>query len=308
MIKAFRDSKDHAKRLKMDGVPNVVLSHSCFLAFIWTLLTLINGCLAAYFIYEAFIQYGEHKVATSIRTNHELVSVFPTVSICNMNPFSTDTAIQLIKDEQILFASELTNAYTYESFCQLQLNLIDHHGYSLNRSQVEELSSLEDMLVSCEYNGVECGVDDWEFMFHPKYLTCYRFKKRGEEESPKATNIDKDTSLKVVLYAGLNEYLDHSFDRGFYVLIQNETSNPYGSNGVSAFEVTPGLGVMFMPQRTFYEQHEKPYSECTVLEENKLAEELEDRSLFDILTTPGNTFKVYIILHPVSNTRSIAYN
>ena len=91
-----------------------------------------------------------------------------------------------------------------------------------------------------------------------------------------------DFQLKVVLYAGQAPELKVANLKGFYIMMQNKSDYPVGPDR-TAFFVTTGLAANFAPERSFYNQYQWPYSECAVIEENKIVYSLGDMSLYNKL-------------------------
>ena len=145
------------------------------------------------------------------------------------------------------------------------------------------MSDLDTMLITCEFQGRACNASDFEFYFHPFYLNCYRFNSDGKRTVSMA---GERSELKLELYAGLPNAIRSTFYRGFWLFIRN--SSEYSRiDSPSPYEVTPGFGTSFMIDRVFFNQLEKPFSDCTVLANNKLSEPLLNPVLFEQVASTG---------------------
>ena len=139
-------------------------------------------------------------------------------------------------------------------------------------------------LKRCKFNGKYCNTSSLEYFFHPYYLNCYRFNKNG---SNTVSIAGESGEFKIELYSGLPDALNSTYYRGFNVFIQNSSEYPF-NRSPSPVQVTPGFGTNFIVSRYFRTQYMKPYSDCTVLENNNmLSETLVDRTLFDQVLATG---------------------
>ena len=84
------------------------------------------------------------------------------------------------------------------------------HGSYLNDTQLEQMSSLDDMLVGCSFCYNTCTSSQFQFIYHPLYLNCYRFNS-GFNASQQPTELSTVinggivNSLTIDLYAGLSD-------------------------------------------------------------------------------------------------------
>ena len=114
-------------------------------------------------------------------------------------------------------------------------------------------------------------------------MNCYRFNKDGS----KTVSVSGESGqLKIELYTGLPDALNATYYRGFNVFIHNSTEYPF-SQSPSAVQVTPGFGTNFVVSRYFRTQYQKPFSDCTVLEDKQLTQKLTNRTIFDQVIATG---------------------
>ena len=82
------------------------------------------------------------------------------------------------------------------------------------------------------------------------------------------------------IYVGLPNAMTSTYARGLYVFMLNATEYPYDYT-MSPYIVSPGNGMIIVPQRQFYSQYPTPYSDCNVREDNELSvDNLADKTLF----------------------------
>ena len=88
MANSFEKLAKHAKHLKVDGLPHIVRFIHPLSTIVWTALLIGNAGVCVWLIITSCHHYNEHMVSTTVRVYHERESVFPSISICNMNPLT----------------------------------------------------------------------------------------------------------------------------------------------------------------------------------------------------------------------------
>ena len=182
--RALEETVEHMKWLKMDGVPNILRSHYILLSLIWLLMLIGNAGVCTWLIVESFTQYSEHKVTTTTRYLSEQQSVFPTIVICNVNPFSTNAAVSFLKAAKIQTFNGTTLGSiqgNYDIYVSVQKYLNSSRGYYMTDEEKMEMSDIDGMLYGCSFQGVACNSSSFSYFFHPYFLTCYRFNDNGSQ-------------------------------------------------------------------------------------------------------------------------------
>ena len=269
------------EHLKIDGLPNAVRAHHIMLAAMWVLLLMVNATVCLWLIAQTCTQYSEHRVTTTTRYVTEQQSLFPSVTICNKNALTTSAALDLLATYNISIEGQTSANLTFKDlYDQLDENFFATHGDWLDDEQSAKLVDLDKMVVSCKFQGSQCNkVSAFVYRYHPTYVNCFVFNVNGSQSVLRA---GKENNLQLLLYAGVSDgWLTFAATRGFYLFIQNSSINPFGQDE-TPYEITPGLGTDFVVRRVFYNAYPTPYSECSVLEHNKLASgvELDDSSVF----------------------------
>ena len=141
----------------------------------------------------------------------------------------------------------------------------------------EELSNLTDhskTIVDCSLNGNAC---EFEIFFTYKYFNCYRLKNNMMRESR--------FEFTTVLFSG--QPVRVSPQRGFYLFIENSKSYPLLSTPIL---LSTGYGRHIKVNKNSYNQYPTPYSDCQVLEDNTLTEDILDRSIFDMVLATNYSY------------------
>ena len=167
-----RETVAHLGRIKIDGLTNIVLTSYTSIRILWLGVFVASTCFCLTFIISSFETYFEHDVTTIIRYQNEQHTVFPTITICNINPLSSELAISRLNETgRATFAS----GAAYNNLVALELYMRQTQNRYLTNEEKESLGPLNNMFYKCTFQGVACNQSDFVFLFHPKKLICYRF-------------------------------------------------------------------------------------------------------------------------------------
>ena len=180
--KALDDTSENLKFLKVDAISNMFRSDHVALSIIWSVLLLVNASACGFLISDTFRQYQEHHVSTTTRYIMEQESPLPTLVLCNMNPFSNNYALRLLTQYNVTYSGSTmgTIAGNYAVYTRLQTSLAETRGYLLTDDEMRKMSEIDQMLYSCSFQGEPCNASQFEFLYHPYFLTCYRFNPDAE--------------------------------------------------------------------------------------------------------------------------------
>lgn len=96
--KLKRIAVKHLKLSTAHAIPNITRSPKLVVKLVWAffLLASLGGC--GFLMGLKIIEYFSFDVSTKIRELNEFPSVFPTISICNLNPFTSQYAIEFLRN------------------------------------------------------------------------------------------------------------------------------------------------------------------------------------------------------------------
>ena len=267
----LEELKEELKLLKVDGIPNIVRSKNRLLQLIWLILLFVFVSICIMLIIDSVNAYLRFDVTTKSRLLRETRATFPTITICQVNPFSTDYATQLMKQ------ANTTSMYALELYTK------NTTGAYLTDASKQQLSNFTRMLIKCSFASQTCTSSDFQWVWHPSKYNCYRFNTglnttTGEEIALKKVNIagQNYVQLSLQLYSGLPNYWSQLVGvnglRGFYVYIHNASEYPFKMSPAPIY-LTPGFGMNVNVERSFYTQYNEwpyTYSDCRVDENNEL--------------------------------------
>lgn len=133
-----RNGYDFYKEILYNSTGQAILkifySKSYIVKIFW-IACLTSACsICAYFVIESLVLYFTPVSSTQVRTHFETMSLFPKVTVCNKNAFTTK------------YAYNLANGSNFEEFRQRVIR-------QLNDTEREFLQhSLDDILFDCQFN------------------------------------------------------------------------------------------------------------------------------------------------------------
>ena len=233
----------------------------------------ISSGLAAYMVIQSFISYFAYEVITTSRTVFETPTMFPKVTVCNINPFTTEYAYNFLKEDPVaetIFDQNRTLSYR-ESVNLINdvtfraLGLINLKNFS-DQDRARLGHSFDDILLSCYYGGAKCNSSYFSWKFDPFYGNCYVFNSGERIALQKSSVAGPLYGLKMKFFVNFNEKLNvfnaNDGSRGAYIRIDNCSYVNYYPGG--GLQIQPGSHTNIAVGRAFKYIMPKPYSNCDI--------------------------------------------
>jgi len=204
---------------------------------IFWLICLACACsLCAYFIIETLIQHFTPISNTLLHTHFETMSVFPRVTLCNKNQFTTKYAYEIGKnlsyDDMLYYVNTQLN--------DTQRGLLQH--------------SLEEILFECKFNQVKCTASDFKSEYNREFGACFTFNTKHNDTTKlrESIRVGSPFGLRLTLYVNFYEKLmtpSMAFN-DYYGLIVKIGNNSF-ANIDYVHELTPGFKYNIVIDRYF---------------------------------------------------------
>jgi hypothetical protein len=158
----------------------------------WCVCLLCACSLCAYFVFVSLITFVTYEVSTKTRSYTEQTSLFPKVTFCNKNMFTTK------------YAYELTNA-SYMSYDELVYTA----NFKLNDTERDKLTKkFGDILLECSFNYEKCNATHDFVKEYDKVLGhCYTFNS--------GVNPVTGENVKIKVFICLY-FVDVNFEKYFF--------------------------------------------------------------------------------------------
>jgi hypothetical protein len=165
------------------GISNIVRSgNELSVKILWIVFQMVLLAIAVYLVTINSTNYLKYEVTTKIREISEFPSFFPTITICNLNYFTTNEAIQYLTNVGVQYG--MANMFDYNVFLNSSANeykaLVEAYKSigpasvlisNLNKSTIQQLGfAMKQVMNSCYFGGNQCNIEiDFEWFFHPNY-------------------------------------------------------------------------------------------------------------------------------------------
>ena len=306
MVEFSEYLQDSVKRIKIDAAHRLVDQVHFVRKVFWLAALVVGSSLCVALIVSAFNEYARYQVTTTYRLVGEQQAVFPAVTICNMNQFTTEYAQQYVSLlnhysplEEIVASSKQAFSFLDAGTGLLgylgiyygveRLNKLITGSYMSNE-QIRRMSDFESILVDCTIGSVKCNASHFTPTLDTIFLNCYSFNADTEalHVADEAGLVNNRLSVLLNASAPSSAVAASLMPmRGFFIKVRN-ASIAWTDSVPSPFTLTPGMGALFSVRRFIFEQWPKPYSRCQVSVDNKLSETLDDSYYFDYVVAQNN--------------------
>jgi len=234
------------------GIPRLLKTKSFFMKIVWGIFTAASVVLCVHQIKQSVEDFLSYDTVTTFETIVEIPAKFPTITICNLNIFQNNFNYTIINTVKL--PPNITFNKVDERFFLLN-NL-----HPLNDTIKKKFAfSIEEMLISCRFNGQFCDWSDFEWYFDPFYANCYRFNSKMDQIKI-VTQSGNLFGLRLELFMG-DEFKMQSLMRtaGFQIMINNQSNYPSINEG---YTVAPGIETNLEVSRVFNQKLGPPHSNC----------------------------------------------
>ena len=205
-IKYIKELKESVADSTSHGLPRIVkrvANNEWSMALLWTIAFIASFVYCIYTIVNCFMQYYSFEVNLKISKINDLPSVFPVVTICNINPFYWSTVNEYLykidnrtacftDPDTFLDCMESSDTVTaaFKDFID-QLKRAVANDFSLTEDDKGYYGyQFKDMFFSCTFNGESCmnSDDAWDHYWDKEYGFCFSFNRGNETLKPKMTS------------------------------------------------------------------------------------------------------------------------
>jgi hypothetical protein len=234
---------------------------------------LIAYSLAAYTTIKLILTYLQYDIVTKSRTIYETPSVYPKITLCNLNPFTTLSGWQHVKKyfDETNAKNSSYNARSISAFVSLLFALNSLNNETEKKSIAH---NLDDILIGCKFNYQACTSADFIWEFDKIYGNCYSFNsgfdltgKRKKKVALKTSSLaGSPYGLQLDLYVNYYENLSvfNSVQRGMGALIRIDNATQVIDHVAEGVMASTGFYTNIALGRENKFIMKKPYSDCVL--------------------------------------------
>ena len=251
---------------------------------VWTLVFLTFTSFTMWLVIKNITDFYEYEVISKIEIISERPSIFPAVTICNNDPFTSEFAQSFIQNiTKNTYGTDIDNMTFIETYVNSKVvnRLAKMYASSpLFTDQQRKSLIASSFGYQCYFGGESCPLNSQTWTYDYNYGNCYQFNTGYNQTTLLKTyteGVDNGLSLLIGPLINKNKYLT-SLASGMVVFIHNQTSAPSSNDFIS---VETGKQSNIAIKRTFTYNQASPYSECV-----DLASYHSD--LYDVMITRTN--------------------
>ncbi|CAF0936619.1 unnamed protein product [Brachionus calyciflorus] len=239
------------------GIPNIIRSDKLGLRLIWIISTIISTGLCSYMIVQGFINYFSFETTSKIQVYTETSSIFPAITICNLNYFTTEYSVEFIRNLS-LDIPQPSSYFDYDKY--FMIRQIISTNEELMSNSYEYGDSFEKLIIYCQLLTIDCkNKEYWNYFYHEFYGNCYQINTKLENLI-RVSRTGWSNALHMILNISVAYGLEDLFPSiGAAIMIHNQTTSPLSTD---AFAVSPGVETSIAISRQFRSSVPKPYSNC----------------------------------------------
>ncbi len=301
------------------GISKIFNSNLCLMVKIrWLIFIIILFLCFTLLTYQEVSIYFKYSAVTSINVKRDLVTEFPTITICSNNLFGTKNGNKYLNDLDL--ETDDNNVYKKSRIKSIQ-NRLNYARSALlkdqivfkNKTLLESFSNkLDQMMFSCYFQSKPCNLTDFEYLFDINYGNCYRFNSGYDFFNQKKPIKNVITSgitngLQIELFLGEQDSNNQAiFENDVYLVVHNKSYKgllstdgfhmPTGKSTyigkICCYFLLPFFKINYQLikgiKRRFHEKLSSPFSDCV---KNLSSMDAYDSELFKRTTQMAGVYR-----------------
>ena len=258
------------------GLPNIFGTQVLAKKVLWALAWLLGAALTIYLISESIRDYFKYEVSIKSRIVNENPLLFPKVTICNMDPFTTNKSVQFLANSIKNNKNNSLMANKFSTDLELVNYFIEHQQeynfkanslFLANNSDSETQQSLgyniSTFIYKCRFGVWKCNLSiDFEWSYNFKLGNCFTFNSGKQTDKFQVHQPGKKNGLQLELFVGKSDAFSSFYNNvGAKVFIYNHSSLYTESDSL---DVSVGKETNIGLTKKIIRKLKQPYSDCEV--------------------------------------------
>ena len=257
------------------GLPKIISANSLSLKLFWSIFFLVSSGGCAYFIMLSLSEYLKYEAITRIKIINEKPFLFPTVTICNYNPF---------KNASIADRLSKNSTETLNEFGILNIAKSPEFGEENQKSLGPDI---HEVITHNRFEYKDISLSQFSWYYDILHGNCFRFNSGFDLTGHKiplyySSRPGSLYGLQLLLYNPIDKH-DHNVYNtyGMRLFIDNQTDDMSYTRGIN---LHPGSATDIGIKKTIIKNLPKPYSECEDLS-------FFSSELYDFIVRSGKMYK-----------------
>ena len=253
---------------------------------IWLIAFLLFSSLTIWLLEKCIGDYLNYEIVTKTEIVYERPTEFPTITICDSNPFKTKFAEEFVRSVSSNYLFQVLNMSSVNlnktNLDQIESNLTYKMAVKafqiltelakINSSLPEQTDQFKKSLglslsniIDCQFNKIICDNADFHWYWSYDYGNCWQFNSGlnfyGQKIPIKSSKSGGNQYGLTLTLTGLiaQNTFPTSSSSGLMVFIHNHSYYPISMNGVA---IERGKETMISIEKTFTFNQPMPYTEC----------------------------------------------
>ena len=267
LLNCFQSTTSH-------GLPNMFKTHSLTIRLLWIACTLVSTVLCSYMVISSVNEYFEYDVVTKIRVIDQVPLEFPTITICNLDPFQAEFGTEFLRNLTLEKHKFDLNSYSNASLPSFFSWIYNTKSEALRQASNPSFGdknrkalgfNLEESLYYCAFNYINCSHLNFSWYYDYSFGNCYQFNSgfdsNGTSIPLMGVNRPGETGGLYLLFflKSLDNPGSYEASKGLKIFVHNK-SNPYLPN--DGIEIKPSAKTNIGIKKTTTFKEPSPYSTC----------------------------------------------
>ena len=202
-----------SKEAPFDCYPKIFKNHKHkSVSFVWLVVFIFFASMTILILYRSIGEYFDRETVTKIAIKHERPLLFPTVTICDADPFTSKKSQENIHKTALEeYGLDLDNLTFYESLSKTAhtAEIIKMRVASFTREQKQALGFSINQIYDLKFDGVSIEPKShlrWFYSFD--YGNCYQFNS-GRDYDDNQIEM-RETYIQVRLFFSYDCFISNS--------------------------------------------------------------------------------------------------
>jgi hypothetical protein len=267
--------KEHLTNEMFSSIIHVFNTPCLMLKIFLVIFNLLAVGLASYTTIKLILSYLEYGVTSTTRGVYKTPAVFPKVTICNVNPFTSKYGYEFFRNiTNNTFDRFPENQSSFETLTQAFISQVKAFALASNLSDLAKKSlskDIKDSLLRCGFNVDQCTSDDFSWFYDLVYGNCYSFNSgfnsTGQQRDSYASYLAGNfhgliVDFYVRSYENISLY--NSIWGGTGAIIRIDNVSHVIDHIKDGVFVSPGTSTYISVNREYKTILPKPYSDCEI--------------------------------------------